>query len=202
MLAGLSVPVPGSAATVTTRPSLAPFSALKLDGAFTLDFRAGARQSVSLSGNRYVIDNLMVAVDHGVLDIVRPHGFDLPRNKTITLTITAPSLRRVDLRGLVHADIAGLAGPSFTLDNNGAAAVTVSGQVDRFSVVSRGVASIDSGGLHAHDLTALVRGQANLRVFASRSATVTMYGEGRVDVLGHPPVHQFKSLAYGIVSLQ
>lgn len=109
---------------------------------------------------------------------------------------------RAPRRGLIRAKIAGLTGRAFTLDNHGAVAATLSGAVRRLDIVTRGVASIDASALHSRDLTVEVRRQGNLRVFASRSASVELYGEGRVDVLGHPPIHQFRTLAYGIVSLK
>ena len=190
------------AAPFTTHPKPGAFSALRLSGQFHLDFSRSARESVSLTGNRYVVDALQVSMTNGVLSIVRPSGFELPKDQTITVAITAPSLTSLDLRGLIHANITGLTGRVFSLDNHGAAAATLSGTVRKLDITTRGVASIDAGALHARDLDVEVRGQGNLRVYASESASVEMYGEGRVDVLGHPPIHQFKALAYGIVSLK
>jgi hypothetical protein len=191
-----------AAADVVVTPAVAPFTSLQVDGRFSLRVTTGPTQSVRLSGDRYLIDNLQIEVAHGVLSIDRPHGFDLPKNETITITITAPALTAVALRGLVHASLTGLAGPQFAFTNNGAAAATLSGTVGQFTLVSRGVCSIDAGGLHARTMIMRVRGQGNLRVFASEVAKITMYGEGHIDVLGHPPVHQFKTLAYGVITLK
>lgn len=167
-----------------------------------LDYTAGTKCSVQVSGDRYVIENLRIAVTGGVLSIVRPNGLDLPKNETITLTITSPTLSRLQTSGLVHAKLTGLTGRSFLLINNGAEAATLVGSVHQFSIESRGVASIDAGALKASDLTMLVRGQGNFRVFAGESANVRMYGEGKVDVLGHPAAHKFRALAYGVIALK
>lgn len=194
--------VSAPAADTTVTRAVAPFTSLRVDGHFILHVSQGTTQSVQLAGDRYLINNLQIGVAKGVLSIDRPHGFDLPKHQTVTITITAPELTAVGLRGLVHASVTGLAGPAFALTNNGAAAATLTGAVGRFTLISRGVSSIDAGGLHAKTVTMLVRGQGNLRVFASQVADVTMYGEGRIDVLGHPKVHQFKTLAYGVISLK
>lgn len=199
-LAALAVAAQARAATVTTHPRPGAFSALRLFGRFHLDFAESARETVSLTGNRYVIDALLVSASRGVLGIVRPSGFYMPKHQTVVVTVTAPSLTSLDLRGRIRAKLSGLTGKTFSLDNHGAAAATLSGSVRRLDIASRGVVSIDAGALHARDLKVEVRGQGNLRVFASHSAIVDMYGEGRVDVLGHPPIRQFKAMAYGVVS--
>ncbi len=190
-----------AADTVVTR-TVAPFTSIEVDGRFMLLVTVAPTQSVRLSGDRYLIDNLQVGAAHGVLSIDRPHGFDLPKDETVAITITVPSLASVGLRGLVHASVTGLVGPRFQFINNGAAAATLSGTVGQFSLISRGVSSIDAGGLRAKDVTMMVRGQGTMRVFASEMAKVTLYGEGRIDVLGHPPRHEFKTLAYGVITLK
>ncbi|MGC9269995.1 GIN domain-containing protein [Acidiphilium sp.] len=182
--------------------AIAPFSALQLNGRFVLDLTTAARQSVRLTGDPYLIENLRIGVTQGVLSITRPRGLDLPRHETVTITITTPAITSIDLRGLIHASMTGLAGAAFSLTNNGAAAATLTGSVGRFTLISRGVASIDAGHLYANTVTTLVRGQGNLLVFARRQARITLYGEGRVEVFGHPPIHQFKTLAYGVISLK
>ncbi|MCW8306946.1 DUF2807 domain-containing protein [Acidiphilium sp. PA] len=202
MVAVLIATASAPAADITATRTVAAFTSLRVDGHFILHVSQGTAQSVQLAGDRYLIDNLRIGVVKGVLRIDRPHGFDLPKHQTVTITITTPGLTALGLRGLVHASVTGLTGTAFTLTNNGAAAATLTGTVGRFTLISRGVSSIDAGGLHARTVTMLVRGQGNLRVFASEVANVTMYGEGRIDVLGHPKVHQFKTLAYGIVSLK
>lgn len=190
------------AAVVTTHPVMPVFSRLALSGRFDLDYVQGAGQSVSIAGDRYLVENLRVAVRDGVLRIVRPHGFDLPKADVVTIRIRSGRLVSLQTSGLVRAKLSGLRGPAFSLVNDGAVAATMTGGVGKFSIASRGVASIDAGALQAADLTMLVRGQGNFRVFASRSAKVKMYGEGRIEVLGHPPKHEFKALAYGVISLK
>ncbi len=177
-----------------------PFDAIALHGRFRLDFTSGAARSVRLAGDPYLVENLAVSVKRGVLVIDRPAPLDLPKRETVEVTITAPALAGLTTRGFVRAELRGLSGPRFDFTNDGAAAATLSGQVGRFSMVSRGVASIDASGLHAAGARIAARGQANLIVFASKDANVTMYGEGRVVVLGHPKAHTFKSLAYGVIT--
>ncbi|MDD2878242.1 MAG: DUF2807 domain-containing protein [Acidiphilium sp.] len=197
----LAMPSARATTTSVTR-TVAPFSSVRLDGRFILDVTTAPHVSVRLTGDRYLIDNLQIGVSQGVLSIVRPQEFDLPKDVTVTIAITAPALTGVDLRGLIHASLTGLTGPKFTFINNGAAAATLSGKVGTFKLVSRGVTSIEARALHAATVTMMVRGKGYLRVFASQKAMITMYGEGEVDVYGHPPIHQFKTLAYGVVTLK
>jgi len=196
------LPMSARAADVTVSRSVGRFETVRVDGRFVLHIAVGAKQAVSLSGDRYLIDNLRITTMGGVLAIVRPQGFDLPHDQTVTITIETPKLTALDVRGLVHARVTGLTGRRFALTNNGTAAMTLAGDVGHFKLISRGVASIDAGALHAASLSVMLRGQGNMRVFASHDAIVTLYGEGRVVVLGHPPVHQFKTLAYGVISLK
>ncbi|HQT60174.1 MAG TPA: DUF2807 domain-containing protein [Acidiphilium sp.] len=201
-IAALSIATAGSAiaAPRTIVEHVGRFDAIALHGRFRLDFTAGATQSVRLTGDPYLVENLAVSVQRGVLVIDRPAALDLPQKETVRVTITAPSLAGLTTKGFVRADLQGLSGRRFDFTNDGAAAATLSGQVGRFSMVSRGVASIDASLLHAAGARIAARGQANLVVYASKNADVTMYGEGRVVVLGHPKVHTFKSLAYGVIT--
>jgi hypothetical protein len=188
------------AATRTVIEHVGRFSAITLHGRFKLDFTAGKARSVRLAGDPYLVDNLAVTVRHGVLVIDRPAALDLPKNETVDITITAPSLTGLTTKGFVRAELQGLSGRGFDFINDGAAAATLSGQVARFRMVSRGIASIDASRLLAANTNVTARGQANMLVFARKDVEVTMYGEGRIVVLGHPQAHTFKSLAYGVIT--
>ena len=120
---------PADAATVTTHPKLAAFSAIRLSGQFRLNFTRSARQTISLSGAAGMINALRVSVSDGVLSVIGPTGNAPPRDQTITVTIAAPSLGRADFNGLVRARMTGLTGQNFSLDNHGSAAATISGNV-------------------------------------------------------------------------
>lgn len=194
-------PAAGATMKVKIEPAGA-FDAISLKGRFRLIFTEGNTESVRLSGDRYLVDNLAVSFEHGVLSIIRPTAYDLPDKETVLVRVTAPKLVKLVTKGFVRAALTGLAGHDFTMINNGAAAATLSGSIGQLSIVSRGIVSIDARMLHAGTVDVSVRGQGNVRVFASNDAKVMMYGEGRVDVLGHPKAHSFKSLAYGVVTMR
>lgn len=208
-LAGVFVAAPliaasGNAAmpTRTVSEHVGRFDAIVLHGRFRLNFTRGETRSVMLSGDPYLVENLSVSVKRGVLDIDRPSALDLPQNETVDVIITAPSLAALTTKGLVRADVRNLSGQTFDFINDGATAATLSGEVGKFRMISRGVASIDASQLRAANVTVLVRGQGNMRVFARESANITLYGEGKIEVLGHPKDHTFKTLAYGTVTLR
>lgn len=184
-----------------TAEKVAPFSALSLSGPFDLAWHRAARQSVVLTGDPYVVENLRVAVRDGVLRITWPTGLDLPKHATVHLAIGSPDLSRLDTHGALRARLTGLAGPTFTFHNDGAAAATLTGDVGTFAIASHGAASIDAGALHARDLSLRMRGQGNFRLYATDDAAITMYGAGHAELLGHPKHHQFKTLAYAVISM-
>ena len=185
----------------TVREQVGQFDAIVLHGRFRLDFTQGETRSVKLSGDPYLVENLNVSVKRGVLDIDRPSALDLPKNETVDVIVTAPSLAALTTKGLVRADLRNLSGRAFDFINDGATAATISGKVGKFRMISRGVASIDASRLLAVSVNVSVRGQGNMRVFARDIANITLYGEGKIEVLGHPKDHTFKTLAYGIVTL-
>ena len=186
----------------TVRKKVGQFDAIVLHGRFRLDFTQGETRSVKLSGDPYLVENLNVSVKRGVLGIDRPSALDLPKNETVDVIVTAPSLAALTTKGLVRADLRNLSGRAFDFINDGATAATISGKVDKFRMISRGVASIDASRLLAVSVNVSVRGQGNMRVFARDIANITLYGEGKIEVLGHPKDHTFKTLAYGTVTLR
>lgn len=200
VVSAVLAPVADAAVTSKTE-HVGRFDGISLQGHFRLVFHRNAAESVTLSGDPYLVDNLRVGVHRGVLAIVRPEDLDLPKNEAVLVTITAPNLASLSAAGLVRAEVTGLDGRGFKLINRGALAATLSGNAGHVAIKSSGVASINASALHARTIEISVRGQGNMRVFASHAANVTMYGEGRIDVLGNPKEHSFRSLAYGVVTM-
>ena len=187
--------------TAIRHPAVSSVRNVKLTGDFRVDIVPATRPSVAISGAALVVSSLGVTDSHGVLAITTPSWLDASAYRPVRVRIAAPAIDEIDTHGLVRALVSRFSGKRLELETAGGFAATLSGTVGDLTIVSNGVASIDASRLHARDLAVTLRGRADLLAFASHSARIDMYGEGRVEVGGHPPIHSVRTLAYGVVTV-
>lgn len=103
-------------------------------------------------------------------------GIDRLKGQALELSVSGSGLLKV---GAVDAD-------RLTLGVTGSGRAEISGKVLSAQVGVRGTGVIDAGALTANDVRIAVDGPGDVRIGASRTASVTSTGAGTIVVLGSP----------------
>jgi hypothetical protein len=196
--------------TIERNFQVGAFDRLELTGAYDATVRTGVAPSVNAKGGQNLLDELVVEVKNGTLEI-RPrerHGFHWGwggHNGKVALTITVPALRAAELAGSGGIHIDRVAGDSF----EGSVAGSGDLNVDRVEVgdfklgiagsgdakASGGTArtvkydiagsgGIDAKGVAAEDASVSIAGSGDVSAHATKTAKVDIAGSGDVDLTG------------------
>jgi hypothetical protein len=176
----------GSGVEVTVQRELAPFAAVELAGANTVTVRVGEAQSVAVTGDDNLVDDvtttvrddLLVIDDHGAFDTEAPMG----------VTVVVPSLDRMSLSGMGTVTVVGVSGEELTADLSGTGTLEVSGSVERLTATQSGLGTLDLDGLAARDVTARLEGTGDVTVQATSTLDATLTGTGSILYTGSPSV--------------
>jgi hypothetical protein len=186
------------------------FDKLELAGAYEATVRTGAAPSVHARGGQNLLDELVVEVKNGTLE-VHPrerHGFHWgwgSRHDNVMLTITVPSLRAAELAGSGGIHIDHVTGDSFdgsvagsgdlNLDRVevGDLKLGIAGSGDAKAGAGRarsvkyeiaGSGGIDAKGVAADDASVSIAGSGDVSAHATKTAKVDIAGSGDVDLTG------------------
>lgn len=192
-------PVTSSAATT------AAFSKVEAVGPDNIIFVTGDAFSIKAAGDADMIEKLRYTVDNGSIIIGREKGkWWGTGSKSVTVTITAPTLNEaslagsgdftadrmtgdsvaVELAGSGNATIGNVSGKSFKGDVAGTGNVKLAGTVDRAEFSVAGTGDIDASKLVSVDADVSVAGTGDVRVNATGMVDASIAGTGDVSVTG------------------
>ena len=186
------------------------FDRLELAGAYEATVRTGSAPSVRAKGGQNLLDQLVVEVKGGTLEIHprERHGFHWGwggHHDKVELTITVPALRAAELAGSGGIHIDHVTGDSF----EGSVAGSGDLNVDRVEVANlkigiagsgdakaaagsarsvkydiAGSGGIDAKGVAAEDASVSIAGSGDVSAHATKTAKVDIAGSGDVDLTG------------------
>lgn len=167
----------------TAKRSLAFDSAkiLKIAMPVTLRFTRGPSAQMTVSGPAGMIDALRWENGELSLDDGRRwhHG-------GLTVTIVAPQIAGLELRGPGHIKLRDLDQPSLLLDVHGPSDLEASGKVESLDIASYGVGSLDLADVEARDAKIRVHGVGDVDISASGTVDATLHGVGNVTLHRKP----------------
>ncbi len=161
------------------------FKSIDVNIPCNVKFRVG-QKSVSVYAAANFVDALAMAVDSdGCLDISIPGKASIRNAKTVEVSISAPSLEGIKVRGVSDVDLEGrIVAPEFFVDINGTADFEADGiRAPKVNVSVRGAGDIEIEDLDCDSLAVKVNGAGDC-TFAGRaeSADIEVHGAGDVDL--------------------
>lgn len=176
--------VRGNGHLASEQRTLSPFSNVDTEGAFQVDWRAGAPSAtVTTDENLIGLVELRVTGDTlhvGTQRSVRP-------THSIKLALTSAALKGADLSGASQLVAHQLTGPRFAFETAGAAKVTLDGTVDELVVSMTGAGDLRADSLQTKSAELSLIGAGDARVAVSDTLKVSIIGAGKVEYTGNPP---------------
>jgi len=175
--------VKGSRDLETRAFDLDDFDSVQLDGAFDVSITVGEDQSVKVTLDDNLFEELDLRVDGRTLVL------DFERNcrpSEAEVVITVRQLEEVEVNGAGDIDIRGFDGGDFAYSLRGAGNLEAEGRLDVFDVRLTGVGDIKARDLVARDVEVKISGVGKARVHATDSFSGSIPGMGDIDCYGDP----------------
>lgn len=175
----------GSGVSATETRDLPAFTELDLAGTNAVTVKVGSPQSVQVTADDNLLDNVTTNVRNGglVIDEVGSWSAKSP----MRVDVTVPSLDRVALTGTGTITVTGVSANGFTAELKGTGTVVAAGSADRLTAVLSDSGTLALSGLVARDVTARLDGTGTIRVTATSSLDATIGGTGAIVYSGNPP---------------
>jgi Putative auto-transporter adhesin, head GIN domain len=164
------------------------FTSIKLRDSLDLEFQAGPKLSVSVSGESNLLPYVTTTVAASALTIaIDSRGARSIRStKPLRVTVTAPVLVALSTRGSGDASAVGLSGDEFVVSLQGSGDVKLSGSVKQVKLHVIGSGNIDAKDLIAATAAAAVRGSGDIAVHATKAVAASVSGSGDIVIYGAP----------------
>jgi hypothetical protein len=163
------------------------FTSIEAGGAYRLQASRGPRR-LEVRTDANLLPLVETSVQSGRL-VVRSQETLRPTDG-VTVTVSTPELRRVQISGAVKGSVRDLAGDSFEIKLSGAGSLDLSGKVRRFAVSLSGAGRLRADALLAEEATVRCSGAGNVELNAAKTLDVVLSGAGRVTYHGDPKVSE------------
>ena len=174
----------GNGHIVTDNRSVGDFSEIEAGGTFEIEWRSGPPSlAVTTDENllRYVANEI---TDHRL----RLHSRrSLWPTHRIKVAISSPTRAGASLNGAARLTANQLSGRSFAIESNGAAKISLDGNVDDLVTDMTGASKLEANSLQTKTAEISSTGASHAEVAVSEALSVSITGAGKVIYSGNPP---------------
>lgn len=173
------------------------FDKITIEGVYHLDVKVGDGFSVETSGTKKDMDKIHVYVENGALVLGRKdnEGRKNNNNHGVNAVVTLPSLKAMEIAGVVSGDVSRIDADEFELEFAGVGELELSGKCGDLVIDMAGIGELDAKDLKCRDVEVNLAGMGEASVYASDRVDANAAGMGQIDVYGNPDVVQ-KSSAF------
>lgn len=192
----------GERTTRTSQPG--DFDQIVVDGAFhhvDVQVCGDCEPIVKVSGDDRQVEEVIVAVDDGVLELSRSRMAIFTDIK-LEVLVRVPSLSRFINEGSSDATIAGVEAPEFTIVNSGSGDLVVEGETAVLSVVASGSGDVSGFDLSAREGDAVLSGSGDVQLCVAQSLRARLTGSGDLFYDCAPAQTDVEATGSGRVSLR
>ena len=174
----------GSGDVENEKRDIEQFEVLEVSGAFNVRVTLGEEPSLELSGD----DNLLKYVktsNKGNRLVISTRKNINPREE-MRITITNPSLRKLDVSGANKIRIREIEADEFEVDISGACSIALRGNANRLMIDMSGASSLDAADLISKQVRIDCSGASNATVYAGESLYANASGVCNIKFEGNP----------------
>jgi len=160
------------------------FKAIELNGGLDIEITVGEKQSVAITLDDNLFDNLEMDVSGGTLLIEWEESCDSHRKSKVVITM--PKLEEIELNGAGDVVVERFRGDAFKFRLRGAGDLTIEGEVDELDISLSGAGDINARKLKAKNVDVTVSGVGTADVTALDSIDARVSGVGDINYWGDP----------------
>ncbi len=164
------------------------FDRIEITGVYELDVRVGADYSVELTGKDFEMERVEVILDDGTLEFgMKKKKRKWGRNRDgISAVVTMPSLRALEVSGVVDGVVSGIDAEEFEVKISGVGDIELDGECGTLDARLSGVGDLDAKDLECNKVEVRVSGVGDANVYARDEVDARVSGMGSIDVYGSP----------------
>ena len=178
----------GSGKRELQKRTVAPFTSISTNGAFTIEITCQKDQSLEVEGDDNVLEYVTSEVSGNILRLDNSKNYST--NEPVKFRISVPNLEGLSVNGAGHVEIKNLNNDKFEIDTNGAATIVASGRTKLIDVGANGAGKVDALNLHAARGVVDTRGVARVDVDVKDQLDITIQGPATVSYKGDPVVNK------------
>lgn len=187
----------GSGNVVTETRDVDEFSRIECSGAFDVHVTVGEEQSVTLTFDDNLMDNIETRVRRGTLVLDSRGSYRSRHNCRVVISVR--SLEEISSSGSGNMIVEGVRGETFECTVSGSGSMEISGEVARVEATVSGSGDIDLRDLKAEDASAAVSGSGDIAIFASERFEGSVSGSGDISYYGNPSQTRIREHGSGSV---
>lgn len=176
----------GSGVSATQTRNLAEFHAIRIEGSCDVEATVGGEQSVLVSADDNLIDDLTTEVENGVLVISTRSGSNLSFRVGPKAVVSVRNLDALSIEGSGDARVSGVSSSGFQAKIEGSGDMRVSGNASKLTLSIEGSGDADLSGLECQDASVSIEGSGDARVHCTGSLSAAVSGSGDISYLGTP----------------
>lgn len=176
----------GNGVEAQTIRTAAPFTALAVNGAFTVLVACGLPAEIKVTADSNILPHVRTTVANGKLEIgaARSICSKIP----VTIKISVPTLNTLTVDGAGDTEVGAIKSDSFAATIDGAVSVRLQGTAKKLTLQAGGSSSVQGAGLLAGEVIAKTSGSASATVQASKSLTAECHDASDLKYGGSPAV--------------
>ncbi|MCB8933480.1 MAG: DUF2807 domain-containing protein [Fimbriimonadaceae bacterium] len=176
--------IEGSGKAASEVRQVSDFKGIVVEGATDVVAKVGPKVSVKVEGDDNIVPKIITKVEDGKLVITCEESYS--SRTPLKVTVTAPSLEEISVKGSANAVIDGVKCSSFSASIAGSGDVTVRGTADSVDASIAGSGDMDLSGLKAKNADVSISGSGDVSVFATESLEGAIAGSGDIAYSGNP----------------
>jgi hypothetical protein len=180
--------IKGSGKRELQKRTVAPFTSITTEGAFTIEVTCQKDLSLEVEGDDNILEYVTADVGGNTLRLKNTKNYST--SEPVKFRISVPNIEGISVNGAGHIDVKGINNDKFEIDMNGAPTITVSGDTKLVDIGANGAGKIDAQKLHAARGVVDSRGVARIDVDVANQLDVSVQGPSTVTYKGDPVVHK------------
>ena len=176
--------VGGSGRAKNETREVAPFTAIEVRCAGTVNVTAQGKPGLEISGDDNIVPLIKTEVRNNTLYITADKDYD-PKNK-VQINISTPDLAKFVFAGAGEAALSKIKNDRLEIVASGAGELKASGETKEADITLSGAGRVDARDLLAEKAKATSTGVGEMDVYASQQLDASTSGVGEINYYGNP----------------
>lgn len=176
--------VHGSGQAKNETREVAPFTAIEVKCAGTINVTAQGKPGLAISGDDNIVPLIKTEVRDNTLYITAEKDYD-PKNK-MEINVSTPDLAKFVFAGAGEATLSNIKNNQLEVVASGAGEVKASGETKEADITLSGAGRVDTRDLRAEKAKATSKGVGEMDVYASEQLDASTSGVGVINYYGNP----------------
>ena len=176
----------GNGKAMTQARPLTDFSAINIDGAFTITIELQQERTLTIKGDENLLSRFVTTVEGQTL-FVRTQGAICPKISP-EIRLTNDSLISLLADGSTDIQISHLKNTTFTVNAGGSSDLKLSGTSEKFIGTFEGANSLRAREFQTQETTIRIHGTGEAVLNVSKKLVAEVNGVGNIQYVGNPPI--------------